>query len=103
MRTPNPDQILVEILGNVVSKLDWQIVPRYRNDPRRQASNSDRTMAGTWSARHIPRTIARRSAALPDDNDFAAEVVSMSNIGQTCASRLVNLFFAIYEFRDASW
>jgi len=32
-----PDHINVEILGNVVPHLHWQIVPRYRDDPRWQA------------------------------------------------------------------
>jgi diadenosine tetraphosphate (Ap4A) HIT family hydrolase len=34
MQTLNPDHINLEILGNVVPHLHWQIVPRYRTDPR---------------------------------------------------------------------
>jgi diadenosine tetraphosphate (Ap4A) HIT family hydrolase len=37
MRTLQPDHINVAILGNVVPHLHWQIVPRYRNDPRWEA------------------------------------------------------------------
>lgn len=34
MATLQPDHINVEIMGNVVPHLHWQIVPRYRSDPR---------------------------------------------------------------------
>jgi diadenosine tetraphosphate (Ap4A) HIT family hydrolase len=32
-----PDHINLELLGNVVPHLHWQIVPRYRTDPRWEA------------------------------------------------------------------
>ena len=34
MRSQQPDHINLEIMGNVVPHLHWQIVPRYRTDPR---------------------------------------------------------------------
>jgi diadenosine tetraphosphate (Ap4A) HIT family hydrolase len=37
VETLNPDHINVEILGNVVPHLHWQIIPRYRTDPRWEA------------------------------------------------------------------
>jgi diadenosine tetraphosphate (Ap4A) HIT family hydrolase len=36
-RTLQPDHINVAVLGNVIPHLHWQIVPRYRNDPRWEA------------------------------------------------------------------
>jgi diadenosine tetraphosphate (Ap4A) HIT family hydrolase len=37
MHTLRPDHVNIEILGNVVPHLHWQIVPRYRTDPRWEA------------------------------------------------------------------
>jgi diadenosine tetraphosphate (Ap4A) HIT family hydrolase len=37
MRALAPDHINVEILGNAVPHLHWQVIPRYRNDPRWEA------------------------------------------------------------------
>jgi diadenosine tetraphosphate (Ap4A) HIT family hydrolase len=34
MQSLRPDHINLEIMGNVVPHLHWQIVPRYRTDPR---------------------------------------------------------------------
>jgi diadenosine tetraphosphate (Ap4A) HIT family hydrolase len=34
IRTLQPDHINIEVMGNVIPHLHWQIVPRYRTDPR---------------------------------------------------------------------
>lgn len=53
MSTLNPDHINLEIMGNVVPHLHWQIVPRYRNDPRWQAP--------IWTTTVAEMTITRLS------------------------------------------
>ena len=59
MRTFHPDHINVEILGNVVPHLHWQIVPRYRTDPRWEAP--------VWTTTISEMPVTRLSTSERDD------------------------------------
>jgi diadenosine tetraphosphate (Ap4A) HIT family hydrolase len=54
VQTLHPDHINVEIMGNVVPHLHWQIVPRYRTDPRWGAPIWTTTKA-EMPMTHMPR------------------------------------------------
>jgi len=53
MRSLDPDHINVEILGNAVPHLHWQIIPRYRDDPRWKAPIWTTTIAEA-PVTHLP-------------------------------------------------
>ena len=71
MQELRPDHINVEIMGNKVPHLHWQIVPRYRSDPRWEAPVWTTTMA-EMRVTHLP---ASERAALVQklQNRFSAK------------------------------